>query len=321
MTRLMQNQQQLAQWAREVKGSLDIAVAFWGESAISELGLDQRQGDVRILLDLSAGATNPAVVRQLLQLHPAKVRSLPRLHAKAYIGDNEVIVGSANASANGLGVESRAANHWIELGILTDDAMAINDAKRWFAERWSESRTIDVDSDYFKQVEAAWKARQKFRHEQNTQPDSLIAAAMKNPQAFAEERWFVTVDILDMSIKGQQALAQKAIEQGEPAFAWESWSDIPQHAHFISFYHDGHQFYFAEEDGANEPVFYSAAGQSEFMQYVTASHIPGYENNLGALHEWLPLLHKAKTRASDWESQGGMCMDLGTFAALNLTKL
>lgn len=179
MTRLIQNQQQLAQWAREVKGSLDIAVAFWGERAITELGLDQRRGDVRILLDLSAGATNPAVVRQLLQLHPANIRSLPRLHAKAYIGENEMIVGSANASANGLGIEGQAANHWIELGILTDDTVAIQDAKRWFAERWSESDAIDVDSAYFKQIEAAWTARQKFRQAQDTQPDSLIAAALK----------------------------------------------------------------------------------------------------------------------------------------------
>ena len=80
MTRLIQNQQQLAQWAREVKGSLDIAVAFWGEGAISELGLDQRQGDVRILLDLSAGATNPAVVRHLIQRRfAASPDSMPRL--------------------------------------------------------------------------------------------------------------------------------------------------------------------------------------------------------------------------------------------------
>ncbi|WP_460371029.1 phospholipase D family protein [Pseudomonas sp. Tul1A2] len=321
MTRLIQNQQQLAQWAREVKGSLDIAVAFWGEGAISELGLDQRQGDVRILLDLSAGATNPAVVRHLLQLHPAKIRSLPRLHAKAYIGENELIAGSANASANGLGIEGQAANHWIELGILTDDTVAIQDAKRWFAERWSESEAIDVDSACFKKIEAAWTARQKFRQVQDTQPDSLIAAAMKDPEAFESERWFVTVDIHDMSTKGKKALAQKSKELGQPAFGWESWSDIPQHAHFISFYHDGEQFCFAEEDGANEPVFYSAAGQPEFMQYVSASHIPGYKNNLGALHEWLPLLHKAKASTSNWKSEGGMCMDLGTFAALNLSKL
>ncbi|WP_095121096.1 phospholipase D family protein [Pseudomonas sp. Irchel s3f10] len=321
MTRLIQNQQQLAQWAREVKGSLDIAVAFWGEGAISELGLDQRQGDVRILLDLSAGATNPAVVRHLLQLHPEKVRSLPRLHAKAYIGENELIAGSANASANGLGIEGQAANHWIELGILTDDTVALQDAKRWFSERWSEARTIDVGSDYFKRVEAAWAARQKIRQVQDTQPDSLIAAAIKNPEAFGSERWFVTVDIHDMSTKGKKALAQKSKELGQPAFGWESWSDIPQNAHFISFYHDGEQFCFAEEDGANEPVFYSAAGQPEFMQYVSASHIPGFKNNLGALHEWLPLLHKAKASTANWKSEGGMCMDLGTFAALNLSKL
>lgn len=321
MTRLIQNQQQLAQWVREVKGSMDIAVAFWGKGAISELGLDQRQSDVRILLDLSAGATNPAVVRELLELHPTKVRSLPRLHAKTYIGDNELIVGSANASANGLGIEGQAASHWIELGILTDDIVALQDAKRWFAERWSEAWPIDVDSDYFKQVEAAWNARQEFRLVQDTQPDSLIAAAMKNPEAFESERWFVTVDIHDMSAKGKKALVQKSKEQGAPAFGWESWNDIPPNAHFISFYHDGKRFCFAEEDGADEPVFYSAAGQSEFMQYMDASHIPGYKNNLGPLREWLPLLRKAKASTSDWDSEGGMCMRLRMFAALNLSEL
>jgi HKD family nuclease len=90
-------------------------VAFWGQGALKALGLDQAQRKVRILLDLSAGATNPQVVRELLALHPEKVRNIPRLHAKTYIGENEITVGSANASANGLGIEGLAANKWFLL--------------------------------------------------------------------------------------------------------------------------------------------------------------------------------------------------------------
>lgn len=321
MTRLIQNQQQLAQWAREIKGSLDIAVAFWGEGSLSELGLDKGNRDVRILLDLSAGATNPVVVRELLALYPTKIRCIPRLHAKTFIGVNELIVGSANASANGLGIEGREASHWIEMGILCNDIEAVQDAKHWFADLWADAHPIDVQSDYFKQVEAAWFARKKPHTLPDLQTDSLIAAAIKNPEIFKSKHWFIAVDIHDMSTKGKRALARKSREQDKPAFAWESWSDIPKNAHIISFYHDGEQFYFAEEDGANEPVFYSTGKQSEFMQYVRASHIPGFENNLGEINEWLPLLHRAKESVTDWKSNGGMCMDLGTFAALNLSKL
>jgi hypothetical protein len=69
--------------------------------------------------------------------------------------------------------------------------------------------------------------------------------------------------------------------------------------------------------------FYSTEGHGEFMQYVSSSRIPGFENNLGTLSEWVPLLRraKAKANASHWRAEGGMYMDLGEFAALNLSKL
>ncbi|NKF26473.1 hypothetical protein HER21_08410 [Pseudomonas sp. BGM005] len=321
MTRLIQNQQELALWVRESKGPLDIAVAFWGEGSISALGLDQSQRNVRILLDLSAGATNPSVVRKLLESHPAKIRCVPRLHAKTYISENELVVGSANASANRLGIEGHAASQWIELGILSNDTTAVEHAKSWFADLWSIAQPVDVDSDWFKQVEADWIARQKSRPLPDTQADSLIAAAIKNPEAFKGRRWFVAVDIHAMSTKGSRALTEKSQAQGRPAFAWESWQSIPEHAHIISFSNQGDKFEFAEETGAREPVFYSAEGHGEFMQYVSVSHIPGFKNNLGPLQEWLPLLRTAKANSFDWQAEGGMCMDLGEFAELNLTQL
>ena len=52
MTRLIHDQQHLAKWVRDLKGSLDIAVAFWGAGAIEALGLDNPAREVRVLLNL-----------------------------------------------------------------------------------------------------------------------------------------------------------------------------------------------------------------------------------------------------------------------------
>ena len=140
---------------RDLKGSLDIAVAFWGAGAIEALGLDNPAREVRVLLDLSAGATNPSVVRELLKTYPNKVRSANRLHAKTFLGENEIAVGSANASASGLGLEGAEANQWYELGMISSDITAINAAKAWFEELWDGALPIDVDGATFAEAERA----------------------------------------------------------------------------------------------------------------------------------------------------------------------
>ena len=78
--------------------------------------------NVRIICDLLSGACNPVEIEKLKGLDGVRVRTRDRLHAKVWIGGNDVIVGSANASHNGLpGDDEDAANASIEAAVESHD--------------------------------------------------------------------------------------------------------------------------------------------------------------------------------------------------------
>jgi hypothetical protein len=125
----------------------ELAVAYWGAGSFETLGI---QGDkpVRILCDLMNAGCNPAEIAKALTSpysSNVKVRHVPRLHSKVYISEKSIIVGSPNASDNGLG-ESPRMN--IEAAILVDDVAIISEARTWFEEIWSDdTRSQEVDHD------------------------------------------------------------------------------------------------------------------------------------------------------------------------------
>jgi hypothetical protein len=84
-----------------------IAVAFWGAGATEELGFDRESGDVTVICNLMSGGTNPKEIRRLRK-HDVVVRQCDTLHGKVYLFDDEtVIIGSSNASANGLAFQGK----------------------------------------------------------------------------------------------------------------------------------------------------------------------------------------------------------------------
>ena len=91
-------------------GEVMAAVAYWGSGAAERTGLTQhnRPASVRVICDLLSGACNPAEIEALRALG-VTVKTLDRLHAKVWIGEDDVIVGSANASRNGLPAEANKA--------------------------------------------------------------------------------------------------------------------------------------------------------------------------------------------------------------------
>lgn len=100
------------------------------------LGLAERRAKTLILLELDCGGSNPAEIELLWRtLGKERVRCLPRLHAKTFIAANEVLIGSANASANGLGAEGNEAKHWHELILLSHDPIAVDEARNWFSQK------------------------------------------------------------------------------------------------------------------------------------------------------------------------------------------
>jgi hypothetical protein len=85
--------------------------------------------------------TGPLKLRVLMDAGVA-VETHSQLHAKVWIGDDRIVEGSANASADGLGLEGSELTRWIELCHETSDPKIIDNAKTWFEYLWSRSHSV-----------------------------------------------------------------------------------------------------------------------------------------------------------------------------------
>ena len=150
---------------RESK-TLKIAVAYWGKRAIDGLDLEElnknkelnKKKDVQILCDLKSGGSNPDEIKELQKIvGEDKIKHLDNLHAKIWIGDHAVIVGSSNASANGQGWEGRETKGLIEVNSRIDDAKFLKKSTEWFDEQWRKGKYID--EDMIKEAKENWKKR------------------------------------------------------------------------------------------------------------------------------------------------------------------
>lgn len=311
INKLIEDQRVLASWVNESEGPIDLAVAFWGEGAIEELGLANTQRPTRVLLDLHMGGTNPEVVRALKKLPHVQVKQHPRLHAKAYIAGREVFIGSANASANGLGAEGSEATQWHELGCLTNDDGVVQDTKRWFEHKWAAAKP--VSSSDIKKASALWALRQRLRPVVKSETKEILAAATANPSAFRNRGIYVVVSTEDMDDKGYADAADYKNRTGHEADAWQDWVDIPKDANLICFSYD--QWKGFQWD--TPKVCYSPAKinrHKSLVLVIPSSLDDGFR--LDSMKTWRAALARAKASISRkmWKGEEGLCMDLGDFA-------
>jgi phosphatidylserine/phosphatidylglycerophosphate/cardiolipin synthase-like enzyme len=165
MLRFIYRPKELAQCAQEIVSKSRkplVAVAFWGAEIIEHLGLSLGNttiknsfDEVRIILNLAAGGTNASVVEQLRKAAKEfkkvgvnlTLRQSDKLHAKVWIGDNRVLVSSANASVNGLSFDSATQNCWNEAGLMVDDKTIVDEIRRWFERYWMDENQCRDISD------------------------------------------------------------------------------------------------------------------------------------------------------------------------------
>lgn len=125
--------------------SLDLAVAYWGTGATDRLGLltpaMEKMPSRRVICNLKCGATNPEEIKKL-QKHGCDVRYLDDLHAKVYLTDSGVIIGSSNASTNGLAQEEDEKCLREGNVLLIDQDFIGNIMEPWFNEQWKDAKEI-----------------------------------------------------------------------------------------------------------------------------------------------------------------------------------
>ncbi len=119
----------------ETSPTADLAVAFWGNGALEDLGINNRQAQLNVVCNLSLGGTNPDVLKSL-QNSPCKpgITQNDRLHAKVYLFESAAVIGSSNASVNGLALEGAELTHWIEANILVTDEEILKRIRQWMQE-------------------------------------------------------------------------------------------------------------------------------------------------------------------------------------------
>lgn len=141
------------------EGELLAAVAFWGRGAGRQTGITERTSQsaqpTRVLCDLLSGACNPSEIRYL-QENGVQVKYRPNLHAKVWMNGNEVVVGSSNASTNGLGFEAAGSN--IEAAIHLNDKKVAKNVQEWFLREWGFAQCID--DALLETAEILWKQSQ-----------------------------------------------------------------------------------------------------------------------------------------------------------------
>lgn len=189
---------------------VDIAIAFWGAGAADALGLLTSKAEIHIICNGATGACNPHEIRKLVGAHPGQVFSLSTLHAKVVVADGILIVGSANASANGLGLEGAEQTAWIEAALITSDAAAVAEARAWFEQLRADSQTVPVDDRLLERMDEAWRFRQKMRPgPSNSQ--TLIDLIDQTPAIFDNRAIWVRVCTSNASDKADEEF-QKVIE-------------------------------------------------------------------------------------------------------------
>jgi hypothetical protein len=136
----------LSEVIRIVLGGRDLrcAIAFWGAGAADCIrSAGGNVADTRIICDLSMGGCWPGALEELGAPDNEKLRRRDRLHAKVYISDAGMVVGSPNASANGIGF-GESDPIWLEAGTFHEPkSQAWHQACTWFDSLFRSATVVD----------------------------------------------------------------------------------------------------------------------------------------------------------------------------------
>ena len=129
------------------RSDLRIAVSYWGREILSRLGLRERfengGNNVKVICDLRHIACRREPIEEMVDAN-VPLKLLDFLHAKVWISDSQLIVGSANSSRSALHFTVLVRNTNEEAGLLIRDTSTIADAKRWFDERWNSQNSVCI---------------------------------------------------------------------------------------------------------------------------------------------------------------------------------
>jgi hypothetical protein len=250
-----------------------LAVAFWGEGAIDELGLRGRlDRPTTILCNLRTGGTNPSVIEQLLALATKAsgkwtVRQDDHLHAKVYLFDDAVVLGSSNVSANGLAFEGRELSGWTEANVLIHDTAFIDGIRGWL----KPLRGVQIThADIAFAVEARSRTRSSLTMPMS-RGRSLLDALRNEPEMFRRVPGYLTFYDTDLSSEARDVQKRLQSELGDEVSIFEEWPDLPSTGVLVCFWHDTGSFRFEGVWERREKASDVATGTGRSIQVIWRS--------------------------------------------------
>lgn len=200
-----------------------MAVAFWGDGALRKLGIPRPGLLIEAICNLESGSCNPFEIRKLRDASGISLKTHKRLHAKVYWTPSAAVLGSSNASSNGLAVEGQEVLSWAEANLLVDRPKLLAELSIWFDRLFGEGREIS-DRD-LELAEERW-ARRPCGGPAAILTDDLMTAYRADPQNRAWAR--VKVGFITEPLSGA-ALGEYKATKEDPAFrrhfAWQGWHD------------------------------------------------------------------------------------------------
>lgn len=193
-----------------------LAVAFWGQGVGEELGLGREGLEVEVVCNLDSGACNPDEIGWLMSHGDrVKVRSNPRLHGKVYWTPSAVMIGSSNASSNGLVIEGGPSTGWSEANVLTVDPAMIAAASLWIDEQGADPGAYEITPSQLALAKALWAERRGNAPSGLPLKQHLLAAYRAAPDHEVWRKVKVVVWSSDLSPAGQQEFLDAGYEFGE----------------------------------------------------------------------------------------------------------
>jgi PLD-like domain len=225
-------------------GRVRVAVAYWGVGSVDRLDIKSVAGnDITIVCDLMSGACNPIEIKGLLKAFQkpsgnSRVLMRDHLHAKVWLTDRGAIVGSSNASTNGLGFEGDELKDCIEANVFVDDAETLAAIDRWFEKDVMEDAKEITKAD-LKEAHRRWK-----RH-RTTRPlpfakGSLLEELRAHPSFFADRDFMVWVyEATEFDEWAEQTLDVEQKTRGNSSIS--GWQNIegpipPAGAYILEFF-------------------------------------------------------------------------------------
>lgn len=299
-----------------VEGSqtVRLAVAFWGVGATDALGLGHAHDRVTLICNLKMGGTNPHEIRRLQDVG-VTVLQKDDLHSKVYIGDYSAIVGSSNASANGLSMQAAEQDGWIEANVLVSDPDTYRDIVKWFEDIQLNSKPVS-NSD----LEAArtlWRRRRSKLIISRAGTISLYDAVRAEPESFADRNLYVFIyRDPTLSDEGEALTEEHTRELGDGWESFEDWGDIPEGDALVFYYGPRGGFYLDGCCRFSEPR-HVRRGINHAVEFArTIDNLAGFAPPR-ADSRWREACRRAD-KANEWDDEV-IISDLGEFGRRYLT--